>query len=612
MTKARDLANIISAGGVLADGVVNISEVVFADNAISGDKVEGGTINAITINTLTSGTVDINGGAVDGTSVGASTPSTGAFTTLSASSTTNLAGLTASTALALDASKNVVSVANTGTGSNVLNTSPTLVTPALGTPSSGVVTNLTGTASININGTVGASTPSTGAFTTLSASGTSTLAAVNSGALAVTGAISSTTGANFATSSGNVGIGLALADTGAKLHVVKDLSGGGDATAFRIQTAATGDRNILFGGASSSGDYSFLQSYKEGTSAGARNFLLNPIGGNVGIGTTSPGAKLQVQATGITFGTAALFLTAGGIASDGLAIGDSGNSAYKSIQSYGGALVLNSVGNYVGIGTTSPGYQLTLSIDSAAKPSTNTWTISSDERIKDNISLANLERCYEIVKSLPLKRFTWKADAYTVEQVADRGKLGWIAQDVQKVFPKSTPISKFQCVPSDDGFEDVQEQVTLDEERITESTAIEVVNGIPTQKTTSKTETIKVPQFDDVAVVDEAGEPVMVPQTDKEIAVVDDAGEPVLDDDGKPMMETVKVADKPLMHQVPRMHTVSKAKMKTEEIEDCLSLNSDQIYAAMYGTIQQLIINSELQQAIIESLTTRITALEGN
>ena len=38
---------------------------------------------------------------------------------------------------------------------------------ALGTPSSGTVTNLTGTASININGTVGATTPTTGVFTTL-------------------------------------------------------------------------------------------------------------------------------------------------------------------------------------------------------------------------------------------------------------------------------------------------------------------------------------------------------------------------------------------------------------------------------------------------------------
>jgi len=41
---------------------------------------------------------------------------------------------------------------------------------ALGTPSSGTVTNLTGTASININGTVGATTPTTGSFTTMKAS----------------------------------------------------------------------------------------------------------------------------------------------------------------------------------------------------------------------------------------------------------------------------------------------------------------------------------------------------------------------------------------------------------------------------------------------------------
>jgi hypothetical protein len=59
----------------------------------------------------------------------------------------------------------------TGTGSAVFATSPTLVTPALGTPSSGTVTNLTGTASININGTVGATTPAAGTFTSLSDSG---------------------------------------------------------------------------------------------------------------------------------------------------------------------------------------------------------------------------------------------------------------------------------------------------------------------------------------------------------------------------------------------------------------------------------------------------------
>lgn len=51
------------------------------------------------------------------------------------------------------------------TGATTNGTALTLVAPVLGTPASGTVTNLTGTASININGTVGATTATTGAFT---------------------------------------------------------------------------------------------------------------------------------------------------------------------------------------------------------------------------------------------------------------------------------------------------------------------------------------------------------------------------------------------------------------------------------------------------------------
>jgi len=57
---------------------------------------------------------------------------------------------------------------------------------ALGTPASCTVTNFTGTASININGTVGATTPSTGAFTTLSATGVATFSAGSAAAPAIT------------------------------------------------------------------------------------------------------------------------------------------------------------------------------------------------------------------------------------------------------------------------------------------------------------------------------------------------------------------------------------------------------------------------------------------
>ena len=55
-----------------------------------------------------------------------------------------VSSLTASLPVFTDASKGLVSNTMTGTGNVVMSTSPTLVTPALGTPQSGVATNLTG------------------------------------------------------------------------------------------------------------------------------------------------------------------------------------------------------------------------------------------------------------------------------------------------------------------------------------------------------------------------------------------------------------------------------------------------------------------------------------
>ena len=91
---------------------------------------------------------------------------------LDTSGNLNIAGLTASSAVATDASKNLVSVTNTGTGNNVLATSPTLVTPALGTPTSGTLTNCT--------------FPTLNQNTTGTAAGLSTTLAVASGGTGVT------------------------------------------------------------------------------------------------------------------------------------------------------------------------------------------------------------------------------------------------------------------------------------------------------------------------------------------------------------------------------------------------------------------------------------------
>jgi hypothetical protein len=68
----------------------------------------------------------------------------------------NVSGLTASSAVATDGSKNLISVTNTGTGNNVLATSPTLVTPTLGAASA---TSLTLTNDLAVaDGGTGAST----------------------------------------------------------------------------------------------------------------------------------------------------------------------------------------------------------------------------------------------------------------------------------------------------------------------------------------------------------------------------------------------------------------------------------------------------------------------
>ena len=79
----------------------------------------------------------------------------------------NISGLTASSAVATDGSSNLVSVSNTGTGDNVLATSPTLITPALGTPSALVGTNISGTATAFTSSNVTTNANLTGPITSV-------------------------------------------------------------------------------------------------------------------------------------------------------------------------------------------------------------------------------------------------------------------------------------------------------------------------------------------------------------------------------------------------------------------------------------------------------------
>jgi hypothetical protein len=87
----------------------------------------------------------------------------------------------------------------------------------------------------------------------------------------------------------------------------------------------------------------------------------------------------------------------------------------------------------VGIGTSSTSFTLEVN-GTAAKTGGGSWDTTSDMRLKDNIEDADLDKCYDLVKTLKLRRFSWKDE---VESVRDKNVVGWIAQEVEEVIPKA-------------------------------------------------------------------------------------------------------------------------------------------------------------------------------
>jgi hypothetical protein len=110
------------------------------------------------------------------------------------------------------------------------------------------------------------------------------------------------------------------------------------------------------------------------------------------------------------------------------------------IQTYAGTTLfkVQATGG-VGLGVANPAYQLDLSTDGARKLSSTAWITGSDSRIKSNVQVANVHRCYEIVNALDLKYFKW--DFAEGVKVNDRHSLGFIAQEVREIFPKAVTSS---------------------------------------------------------------------------------------------------------------------------------------------------------------------------
>ena len=93
--------------------------------------------------------------------------------------------------------------------------------------------------------------------------------------------------------------------------------------------------------------------------------------------------------------------------------------------------VTNSITGNVGIGTTAPGY--TLTVNGTAWVTSGAWS-GSDIRWKKNIK--PLENSLSKLLQLQGVGFNWKKDEYPDLKFNDGPQIGFIAQDVEKIFPE--------------------------------------------------------------------------------------------------------------------------------------------------------------------------------
>lgn len=121
---------------------------------------------------------------------------------------------------------------------------------------------------------------------------------------------------------------------------------------------------------------------------------------------------------------------------------------------------MTSAGN-LGLGTTSPAYKLHLFSDSAAKPSTSTWTIASDARLKTDIQpytkglkeilqikpvtykyngKGGIGRQKGLIKN-PVTGEDEEIDLVDTELLS-KTNVGVIAQDIQDVVPEAVASHK--------------------------------------------------------------------------------------------------------------------------------------------------------------------------
>lgn len=228
-----------------------------------------------------------------------------------------------------------------------------------------------------------------------------------------------------------------------------DPASSGTNTNGNLRLGPSSGSHVLDFGLSNSSTFGWMQMRSKSAYGTTYNLSLNPIGGLVGIGTSSPTSLLTVgRADGSI--TAELLLNPAATVNEGgqITIRKSltGSVVDWTIDQYGttaanarlrifsGTTETNGInilenGN-VGIGTNNPTTKLYVNGDITA----NSIAGTSDIRFKTNIR--PVQNALFKVKALKGVYFNWNQKDFPEKEFGSQDELGFIAQEVEKIVPE--------------------------------------------------------------------------------------------------------------------------------------------------------------------------------